>query len=337
MNFNGLQLRRALSVALFVLLLSVAGMKNAFAQNQVAVLQHNDTITAFYGADAFKQANAAAADGDTITLSSGNFNGNCYINKAITLHGAGMVSDTLGVTRTQINGLVYLNVSNVVDYLAMEGVYFGGNVYVFNESLLHAIFHKCYFAHFNATNYGGNLHDVAFYNCLIANCSVCSAADAVAFYNCVLNSFYNPAVGSSSSVFAYNSIIMPTNQDHSCLNLYNCIIGGNVSHIQSQYADHCILIGESFPSTVAAYDCMNVTSYDEVFETWDGTFTIDADYSLKAEIANTFLGNDGTQVGLFGGFMPFHPRPNYLRPYRCIVPGYTTTDGHLNIEVEVAP
>ena len=166
---------------------------------------------------------------------------------------------------------------------------------------------------------------------------VTSASDGVAFYNCVLNSFRNNVTTNSPTVLAYNSIIKPNNNDQNYLNLYNCIIGGNVSHIISQYADHCILIGGSFPGTIAAYDCMEVASYDEVFETWDGTFAIDADYSLKEEIANTFLGYDGMQVGIFGGIMPYNPRPTYLRPYRCIVPGYTTTDGHLNVEVEVAP
>lgn len=336
MKLNDLQLRRALSAALFVLLLSVAGMKNALAQNQVAVLQHNDTVSAFYGINAFQQAHAAAVDGDTITLSSGNFNG-CNITKAITLHGAGMVSDTLGVSRTRISGILYLRIPNNTKYLTLEGIYFDGTLYLEN-TIYHARITKCYFGQFNGTNYGSAyLYDVEFYDCLFADCRVRSATDSVVFYNCVLNSFYNYATSNSPTVILYNSIIKPTSSNQSYLNLYNCIIGGNVSHIQSQYADHCILIGETFPSTVAAYDCMTVSSYDEVFETWDGTFAIGADYSLKAEIANTFLGYDGMQVGIFGGVMPYNPRPSYLRPYRCIVPGYTTTDGRLNVEVEVAP
>lgn len=338
MKFNSLQLRRALSAALFVLLLSVVGMKNALAQNQVAVLQHNDTITAFYGADAFIQANAAAADGDTITLSSGNFNG-CDITKAITLHGAGMVSDTLGVTRTRIIGTINLQIPDNTEYLNIEGVYFDGTVLCTRLNLYHAKFTKCYFNSFDFHSWWDTyLCDVVFYDCLISYCIVKSATDSVAFYNCVLNSFHIINANSSNpTVLAYNSIIMPTSDNQSYLNLYNCIIGGNASHILSQYADHCILIGEDFPSTITAYDCMTVSSYDEVFETWDGTFAIDADYSLKSEIANTFLGQDGTQVGLFGGLMPFSFRPSYLRPYRCYVPGFTTTDGQLNVEVEVAP
>jgi len=339
MKVNTLQLRRALGAALFVLLLSVAGTKNALAQNQVAILQHNDTVTAFYGINAFQQAHAAAVNGDTITLSSGDFNA-CNITKAVTLHGAGMVSDTLGVIRTRIMNDFTINVNNNSEFLTIEGIYFNGGAAVLYSDLHHAIFKKCYFPSFDCVNSwaSSHLHDVLFYDCLINYCYIRSAADGVVFYNCVLNSFRNYADSSSPTVFVYNSIIKPVETDQSYLNLYNCIIAGNVSYIQSQYADHCIEIGEeSFPSTVSAYNCMTANSYSDVFETWDGTFAIDADYSLKTEIATTFLGHDGTQVGIFGGLMPFSFRPSYLRPYRCYVPGFTTTDGHLNVEVEVAP
>ena len=90
-NINSISKR--VMITLFVLLLSVAGMKNAFAQGQMAILQHNDTLCAFYGPDALSAAHTAASDGDTITLSSGNFNG-CILSKAITIHGAGIYEDS---------------------------------------------------------------------------------------------------------------------------------------------------------------------------------------------------------------------------------------------------
>ena len=90
-NINSISQR--VMITLFVLLLSVAGMKNAFAQGQVAILQHNDTLRAFYGPDALSAAHTAASDGDTITLSSGNFEG-CNLSKAVAIHGAGCLEDT---------------------------------------------------------------------------------------------------------------------------------------------------------------------------------------------------------------------------------------------------
>ena len=49
MKVRSLHFGKALSAALFVLLLSLAGMKNALAQNLVATLKHGDDISFYYG------------------------------------------------------------------------------------------------------------------------------------------------------------------------------------------------------------------------------------------------------------------------------------------------
>ncbi|WP_297828623.1 hypothetical protein [uncultured Methanobrevibacter sp.] len=334
METRKLQFGKVMCTALLMLLMTIAGMKNAFAQKQVAVLQHNGEISAFYGIDAFVQAHNAATEGDTITLSSGTFNG-CSISKAITLHGAGMMSDSLRVGRTEIHSdwTHYFDIHDNVQFLTVEGIFF--NVFFeFHWALHHAIFTKCYFRSVACGGYV--LYDVTFNNCIMANCRVNSASDNLVFNNCVLNSFHN-GITSSPAISIYNSIIIPTEVDKTNLYLYNCIICGNASHMQNQYASKCIAIGETFPDSMTALDCMTASSFDDVFETWDGTFAIDADYSLKEDIATSFLGSDGKQVGIYGGLMPYNPRPTYMRPYRCNVAGFTTTDGHLNVGVEVAP
>lgn len=335
METRKLQFGKVMCTALLMLLMTIAGMKNAFAQKQVAVLQHNGEISAFYGINAFVQAHNAATEGDTITLSSGKFNG-CYISKAITLHGAGMMSDTLGVERTEISDSYtqYFDIHDNTSFLTVEGIYFNHILEVGNPNLHHAIFTKCYFRSITA---GHSMYDVTFNNCIIAHCRVRSASDNLVFNNCVIDSFHNMSGNSSPAISIYNSIIIPTEVDKTNLYLYNCIICGNASHMQNQYASKCIAIGETFPDSMTALDCMTASSFDDVFETWDGTFAIDADYSLKEDIATSFLGSDGKQVGIYGGLMPYNPRPTYMRPYRCNVAGFTTTDGHLNVGVEVAP
>lgn len=339
METRKLQFGKVMCTALLMLLMTIAGMKNAFAQKQVAVLQHNGEISAFYGINAFVQAHNAATEGDTITLSSGTFNG-CNISKAITLHGAGMMSDTLGVERTEIinNYWCSINIKDNVEFLIVEGIYFNMHIDLYRD-LHHAIFTKCYFLDFRYSR-DANVYyyyDVVFNNCVMDYCLVRSASDNLVFNNCVLNSFHNTSGASSPAISIYNSIIIPTEVDKTNLYLYNCIICGNASHMQNQYASKCIAIGETFPDSMTALDCMTASSFDDVFETWDGTFAIDADYSLKEDIATSFLGSDGKQVGIYGGLMPYNPRPTYMRPYRCNVAGFTTTDGHLNVGVEVAP
>lgn len=80
---------------------------------------------------------------------------------------------------------------------------------------------------------------------------------------------------------------------------------------------------------------LEVDNYSDVFETFDGIVTYDNSYQLKEEIANFFLGNDGTEVGIYGGMMPYNPRPSYMIIKRCNVAGRTTEDNKLSVEIEL--
>jgi hypothetical protein len=332
MKVVSLQFGKAISAALFVLLLNVAGMKNALAQTQTATLQHAGNISAFTGPNAFAQAHSAAADGDTITLSSGNFDG-CDITKAITLHGAGCVSDTLGIMPTQISGNVDNYISNDSMFMTIEGIAFSSMSYI---NIKHAKFIRCNISSFVTHNLSWeSMEDVQFINCLVDNISVRSGTNSVFFINCVVNNLYNTNL-SNNAVLAFNSIInirLAGNSSHN-MHLYNCILG-NAHKINGTRAYNCIQVGSTFPSSVQTVDCMTVSSYSDVFENWDGNFSFDADFSLKEEIATGFLGTDGTEVGIFGGMMPYNPRPSYLISYRCTVASRTTVDGKLSVDVEV--
>ena len=130
MKFNSLRFGKAISAALFVLLLVVVGTKNALAQNQVATLQHNDTITGvFYGQNAYSSAYDAAVDGDVITLSSGTFNSGFNINKSITIRGAGCVYDsTTQITPTIFPDDFFLGRNNNTNNVSFEGIWFTGTI-----------------------------------------------------------------------------------------------------------------------------------------------------------------------------------------------------------------
>ena len=68
------------------------------AQEQLAVLKHNDSTSVFYGQTAFVQAYNAATHGDIITLSAGTFtatgSSDIRLEKDITIRGNGAVPDT---------------------------------------------------------------------------------------------------------------------------------------------------------------------------------------------------------------------------------------------------
>lgn len=335
-----LRLRRALSAALFVLLLSVAGTKNALAQNQVATLQHNDTITGvFYGANAFVSAYNTAVAGDVITLSSGTFN-KCDISKSITIRGAGCVNDTVtNVLPTIISGDFVFWCSNV----RIEGVKFIGVITctINGPDLNNLSFDKCIINNINNQyNYHNNIMmQFQFTNCII-NSFLSHNFRGASIINSVVKymGYNNPDIHNPNNI--YNSVIvfddqLPINN----IVAYNSIIATVSGHTISNCTFfNCIGIetGETMLfEGQTVQNVMEVDSYEDVFETFDGTISYDNIYQLKNDIATSFLGHDGTEVGIYGGIIPYKTRPSYMILKNCNVAGQTDENKKLNVEMEL--
>jgi hypothetical protein len=365
MKIKSLQFGKAMSAALFVLLLSVAGMKNVLAQNQVATLQHVGAITGtYYGENALTSAYYAASGGDIITLSSGTFRvSNPYTDyfniNNITIRGAGCEWDSLtGVAPTIISGNFYLSQEgggfegvNFLGVIGLTGHVIGNGTYGCNN----VSFVKCYINEINLRNdaYAPNVHhdNMQFVNCIIKNLVSSrriSNGETYSFYYIKNLSIINSVVrvsqydhGSASlptcihnsivlfddvqpikNIIAYNSIVA-TVSDHTVTNctFFNClgIKTGETSLFEGQ----------------TVQNVMEMNSYEDVFETFTGTVFYGNGYQLKEELATTFLGNDGTEVGIYGGMLPYNPRPSYMRIKRCNVAPRSTVDGKLSVDIEV--
>lgn len=330
MKVSFLQVKRALNVALFVLLLSVAGTKNTFAQTQLATLQHGDDLSVFYGTSAFVAAHRAAVGGDIITLSGGTFTPTT-ITKGITLRGAGCESDTVANTAPTIfSSNITLNVTDTANFLNVEGILFNCNVR-FN-TLNNPTFTRCYmndWGHHSSTF----CHNAQFFNCFVKYFSseYCSSTMLI---NSVVKTYASSYVTSGSCV-SYNSIIDINS------NLYNfsalsSIIRyvGNSDHSNSTFIN-CIGIGSNPFGNSQTSGCHVYDSYEDVFETFTGTFEYGASFILKDEVATSILGINGTQVGIYGGMMPYDIRPAYMVLKRCNVGSRTTIDGKLSVDIEV--
>ena len=79
----------------------------------------------------------------------------------------------------------------------------------------------------------------------------------------------------------------------------------------------------------------NFSDLSQVFVGFDFNITIFADYHLLPDVAATYLGSDGTQIGIYGGPMPFDPR--ILNPSigHITVGGQTNDQGQLPVTIEV--
>ena len=337
MKVRTLHFGKAISAALFVLLLSVAGMKNALAQTLVATLKHGDDISFYYGANALVDAHNAAETGDIITLSSGTFATPDWFSKAITLCGAGCVEDTIsGVHPTVIPGDMIFNVEDTENYLTVEGIYFSQNPKFAN--LHHPKFVKCNFNSWQFFSIYDNLDNAQFVNCVFNSFNF-SNTSSTTLINCVIWNAYNMN-NANRSVTAFNSIFCLTTNYPAALTAYNCIFTKDNNIAINQYSAmyNCIAIANGYNDNVfqcANYNCMVVENYSDVFETFEGDFYYEEPFILKEEIATSFLGDDGTEVGIHGGYMPYNSRPSYQIVRHYSVPNKSDNEGHLNVEIEV--
>ena len=327
------------------LLLSVIAMMVAvtsFAQNAlVASLSHGETVTYYYGANAFSQAVTAAASGDIINLSGGVFNA-VNITKGITIRGAGIDS----ATPTDINGDIQIIIPDNDDQtFTAEGIRFLGETYMQRKaSAPYCYFVRCKFAgSFRTYPDAATINNLAFLNCKF------------------LNSFY--AYG-TSSVYLQNSYIKQMSATtSSSITATNCIINGvengytGITVVWNSVFTNCIFYNCSrpLPSTNQASNCINVGSagdfdlfqslsqrtgcatdtkaFTDVFKTFTGTYSDTETFELTDAAKTAYLGTDGSQIGLHGGAQPYTSVPSYPLITTMTVGEQTDANGQLSVTI----
>ena len=143
---------------------------SAIAQSQMlATLSHEGEISVFYGANALEDAHTAAAHGDIISLSAGNFYP-VNITKAITLRGAGYTTNAQNnIYPTEIKGSFNIDIEEgVTQSLTIEGIYTESSINI-NSSLENACFIKNRFSQFQFTNTTALCKNIYFIHCIMSN------------------------------------------------------------------------------------------------------------------------------------------------------------------------
>lgn len=321
---------------LFLLLAMLTAMVlTAGAQSmQVATLSHEGTITSYTSADALRQAYEAAVDGDVITLSSGVFN-SVNLEKRITVRGAGMgvkVNDSDPyIEPTIIKGSFnIITDDSAVHNTILEGVvckdrvYWGGlgnktfskcrftyldhhlNAEVGNPTFIQCVFDEVHITN----NHNGNCN---FYSCYMGTCPNTKSIDVMT--NCIIN--LNPENNGGrlqmegivkNSIFIFKEDLIQYN-----FIAYNSIFKGPVEDRNRK----------------AFLDNGNYILSDDIQLFKEGSF-----YQLTDD-TKTYLGTDGTEVGIYGGTLAFDPTPTNPQIIKFNVAPKTTLDGKLSIDIEV--
>lgn len=332
-----------------------------FAQQPFATLTHNDTIRVFHGRYALQQAHAAAAHGDVINLSSGAFEA-VNITKAVTIRGAGMFTNTAtGRVSTIIRNDFTVEITDTTHRLTLMGLYFMSNNTMTLYRAWHPQFVKCRFQrvsagyHNEASRASDRTTSAQFINCIVGR-----------WYNHPWNNFQNwQATGTGF----YNSVILEMGDDapRSPDILVNCIAhqGNGTDYINSKTILNSILYcsihfngstnGYTSFSTIginvnhdwdgsytyfdmtnmSTHNLHNYTSYAQVFQTFRGTYSDGMSMALNDNIATTILGDDSTQVGIYGGQFPWDPSVSNPLIGHCSAARRTDAQGMLQVDIEI--
>ncbi len=301
---------------------------------QVATLSHDGTITSYTGTDGFKNAYQNAVDGDVITLSAGSFSVP-NIEKRITIRGAGMgvkVNDSDPyIEPTYLFGSFSIIADGSSENrLKLEGIVSEGAT-VSLCGVSNALFSKCKFEKLDYSTNKGGFTNVTFINCVLSG-SLCYNMTSN-MYGCYLKDLYARSSGSLHNMT--NCIIETTTSSG---NYDNCVIKNSIylNSYKSQgnlaQSYHSIWSGicptnTDFYKSLEAHNNSIVPDEMSLFK--EGTF-----YQLTDE-AKQFLGSDGTEVGIYGGSIPFDPTPTNPQITRFNVAPKTTADGKLSVDIEV--
>ncbi len=319
------------------------------SQSLIATLTHGTTVSTYEGSAALQEALEAAVDGDVIVLSPGTFS--CpNLTKAVSLRGAGCSSLSLpdatisSLDATYITGTVNVNIASASEtaQLSIEGCHFSGTLTIQNAPRTEI--DKCRIVALGGI--AATVPEVSFLHCWL-NSTAKILNENITMINCNWNyRYFNNSIKASNCVFNIStntsdiysgSVTTKTGEVRNSIFLISN--NGSEYQTQSHILNNCV-----------AYNCVGVVYSTAFFNNSpnntntrlnSSTYIFEGDknawpYVLKDTYATKYLGQDGTQVGIHGGSLPFDPFPFNLMVSKCNIAGKTTADGKLSVEIEVS-
>lgn len=329
-------------------------ISGVYAQTDViATLNHGSSITTFFGEEALSEAYEAAAEGDVITLSPGVFH-SVNIEKAITVRGAGMMPlESNGYVATHLSGGFNINVpeSSSSSILTIEGVLALDAISIYGSDLAPLKFIK---SRFEGGVYGyGVFLNAAYcvftsYLKAVFNSNGVFKSTTFNCMNCIIETAGSDGLASASSkvakIQATNCVLEDFKLHYSTLS--NCLILSSTgSSLDNTCSVHnCYGLYLSGSSNLFEYindksnKMLEGTDIASIFKTltnWSsGSFLRTETFELTDEAAATYLGDDGKQVGIYGGPAPFDPVPTNPQVKKFVVDS-STESGKLKVKINV--
>ncbi len=329
----------------FLLIVTIISV-SVFAQKQVA-LHSNGTTSIFASQTAFIDAYTAAQNGDTIYLPGGVFDAPGYIEKQLTILGAGYNPDSTQATyQTKINGNFSFTENAAGSFI--QGIYFIGTVSVSsNHPFSNSTIQRCYFnSQFNVdggTNYTQNLTLVE--NVFMSTCIFRNVNNSLFSNNIFLDNIrYTNSIEISNCIFLrgpYSYTDYGVIRDGNGTTVKDCIFikpsGQMFSGCSNFTLDYCLFaFSPSIPAsfiTNSNYESVDISTL--FINQTDYTFDFTQDYHLVDPVS--YPGTTGYPIGIYFGLFPFKDGGIPMNPHIITksVDSSTDTDGNLNVNFQV--
>ena len=301
-------MKKYLLMAVCIIMMSMTA--SAISINK-ALLDHNGTVTLY---DGLQEAINASSDGDVIYLTLGTFKGPFTISKKITIRGTGETSIIDGDVTISIPGTPEL--TNPM----LEALTVSGSVTV-SSNMSNLYMHKCKINVTLAIN--GNINGGKIERCKIGYITFGGTID-----NFFIDRSYVTSTLTLSSGIKGMTVVNTK--------LYNlkASIGRESSRVLSTvllntlmyYYNGSVTIG----SSSVAQGCYYASSYlsNNNFTGLISSTSCECFYSTSELQSKSYLGTDGTVVGIYGGETPYS-ETDMLTP---AVPKVTSSSLDLDME-----
>lgn len=334
---------------LFLTLICFGSIGLVQAQQKVA-LHSNGTTTIFGGANPFTDAYNAAVNGDTLYLPGGTIPFPSIIDKGLVIIGAGHYPDsTLATGKTILPGNILITQN--ADNLWLEGIEIAGDInFNSNHKIDSVTIRRSKLTSLTYTGDGSTpcVQNVIRENIITGGVNLGNATSSMLSNNIIGGQIsYANNIGISNNIFLHNpSTISSTGTVFRYVN--NSFISNNV--IVRDYGGGSYLYSycnlNTFSNNIFALvpDLATNTFIDNYYSIDIATVFINQsgnifDYSHDYHIVDpaTYLGIDGTEVGVYGGMYPIKDGAVPQNPHiqtKSVAP-ITDVNGDLQIQIQV--
>jgi hypothetical protein len=343
-NYSFVPLMRIIMKTTLLCILSIIISVTVQAQSKKVALHHAGTTTLFQGNSAYVQAVNAAVSGDTIYIPGGYWDP-ASIDKRLTIYGAGHYPDSTTATgKTYLmGGFGFLPGS---DSSIIQGVDVGGDIMFYSGLISYVTINRCAF---NSSTMNAPTDHITFSeNVIRGYLNMNAQADFLNVRNNFITTYlFNISQGAliENNIFNHSwggVWYLPYN----LYNVYGSLIRNNIfmeplpdgitNGTNNLFEHNLFTMTPNLGINTSSSNYTNIAAAN-LFTLYTGlsAFYYTDDYHLQSPAS--YLGTDGTQVGLYGGLHPYKTASVPANPHirsQTVAPN-TDASGNLNINITV--